>query len=105
MRTRGGQRIVTGAVSGTLTPSAGTSPTEIGKLYAGFTYALATAVELVLTPIVFFLLGRFLDDRFGSGPVIAVTFASGAVLGVVVKMFYAYRAEFARQEEGKPWTR
>ena len=80
-------------------------PADHRHLYSGFTNALATAVELVLTPVIFLFAGLWLDGRLGSRPIFGVILAAAALAGVVVKMYYAYRAEFAKQEEGKPWTR
>lgn len=80
-------------------------PVDHQHLYNGFSNALATAVELVLTPFIFFGAGWWLDGLAGTRPVIAIVFAVLALTGVVAKMYYAYKAEFARQEEGKPWTR
>jgi F0F1-type ATP synthase assembly protein I len=80
-------------------------PADHQHLYNGFSNALATAVEMVLTPLVFFGAGWWLDGLIGTRPIIAVVLGAVAFAGVVVKMYYAYKAEFARQEEGKPWTR
>lgn len=80
-------------------------PMDNAALYNGFANALATAVEMVLTPALFLLAGWWLDSRLGTTPVLAVVFAVFAFAGVIVKVYYTYRAEIARQEEGKPWTR
>jgi F0F1-type ATP synthase assembly protein I len=74
-------------------------------LYNGFGNALATAVEMVLTPAVFLLFGLWLDSRLGTTPVFAVVLAVLAFVGVIAKVYYTYRADIAREEEGKPWTR
>lgn len=74
-------------------------------LYNGFSNALATAVEMVLTPALFLLGGLWLDSRFGTKPVFAVSLAVLAFGGVIAKVYYVYRAAIAREEEGKPWQR
>ena len=109
MQTNGDRRPVADAVAGALTgrrstPEAGPN-SDLGQLYSGFTNSLATAVELVLTPILFFLGGRVLDHRLGTDPVFALVLATLSIVGVVAKIYFSYRSEFSRQEEGKPWTR
>lgn len=107
-RTLGSRALGTGGIGSRALGARAVRLSESGDhqhLYSGFTNALASAVELVLTPLIFVLFGLFIDDRVGTRPVIAIIFGVLALTGVVVKTYYAYRAEFARQEEGKPWKR
>ena len=73
--------------------------------YNGFGDALATAVELVATPLVFALIGWLIDRAVGTAPVFAVVLGLVGVVGVALRSYYQYRADMAREEEGKPWTR
>lgn len=73
--------------------------------YNGFGNALATAVEIVVTPLVFALLGWLIDRALGTTPLFAVVLGLFAVVGLAVRLYYQYRDDMAREEEGKPWTR
>jgi F0F1-type ATP synthase assembly protein I len=73
--------------------------------YNGFGDALAKAVEMVLTPLVFALLGWLVDRAFGTGPVFAIALGILGAIGYALKAYYQYQADMAREEEGKPWTR
>ena len=70
----------------------------------GFGNALSQAVELVAAPLLFALLGWFLDNHFGTGPVLAIVLGLLGVVGVAARSYYWYRAAIEREEEGKPWT-
>ena len=71
----------------------------------GFGNALSQAVEFVAGPLLFALLGWFLDRLFGTGPVLAISLGLFGLAGVVARAYYTYRAAMDREEEGKPWTR
>ncbi len=73
--------------------------------WEGFSNALAHAVELVGTTVLFLLFGLWLDGRAGTRPLFTVVFALLAVTGLGVSAYYRYHAQIARDEEGKPWTR
>jgi F0F1-type ATP synthase assembly protein I len=73
--------------------------------YNGFGNALSQAVEIVATPMIFGLVGFFLDRLVGTRPLFTVTLALFALVGMALRMYYAYREAMAREEEGKPWTR
>ena len=74
-------------------------------LYNGFGNALAQAVEFAGTPLIFFLVGLWIDHRFGTAPVCAVTLFVTAIVGVSVSAYYRYKAAMNQAEEGKPWKR
>ena len=71
----------------------------------GFSNALAHAVELVGTTLVFVLLGLWIDGRAGTRPLFTVLLGLFAIVGLGVVSYYRYMAQIAREEEGKPWTR
>jgi F0F1-type ATP synthase assembly protein I len=71
----------------------------------GFGEALSLAVGLVVTPLLFALLGWWLDRMLGTDPVLAFAFGAVGLFGQCAHMYYSYRARIAREEEGKPWTR
>jgi F0F1-type ATP synthase assembly protein I len=73
--------------------------------YNGFGNALSTAVEIVVTPLVFGVLGWLIDRAVGTTPLFAVVLGLFAVIGLAVRLYYRYRDDMARAEEGKPWTR
>jgi F0F1-type ATP synthase assembly protein I len=74
-------------------------------LYNGFGNALAQAVEFAGTPLIFFLVGHWLDRRYGTGPVLAIVLFLVALVGVSVNAFYRYKEAMEQAEEGKPWKR
>lgn len=73
--------------------------------WQGFSDALGMAVELVATPMLFVLLGYWLDRWFGTGPVLAIVLGLFGLTGVVLRAYYWYQASMTREEEGKPWKR
>jgi F0F1-type ATP synthase assembly protein I len=74
-------------------------------LYDGFGNALALAVEIVVTPLLFALGGWFLDRAVGTTPLFTVMLGVLAAIGLAIRMYYQYRDAMAREEKGKPWTR
>jgi F0F1-type ATP synthase assembly protein I len=73
--------------------------------YNGFGQALSQAVEFVAVPLLFGLLGLFIDHLAGTRPLFTVIFAVFGLVGISVRMYYGYKEAMAREEEGKPWTR
>ncbi len=73
--------------------------------WQGFSDALATAVEFVAVPLLFALLGYWLDHVFGTRPVLAIVLGLVGLVGVVLRTYYWYQANMTREEEGKPWKR
>ena len=74
-------------------------------MWDGFANALTQAAEFVVAPLLFALVGHFLDTRFDTGPVLAIAFGLLGLFGVAARAYYGYRASMDREEEGKPWTR
>lgn len=63
------------------------------------------AFELVCAPILFGLLGHWLDGRFSTGAVLTVIFAIAGAVGGVTRLVLAYRLQIQLIDQGKPWTR
>jgi positive regulator of sigma E activity len=74
-------------------------------LYNGFGNALAQAVEFAGTPLIFFLVGLWLDHRLGTGRIFELVLFLAALVGVSVSAYYRYKAAMEQEEEGKPWKR
>jgi hypothetical protein len=74
-------------------------------LYNGFGNALAQAVEFAGTPLIFFLVGLWLDHRFGTAPVFEITLFIVALIGVSTSAYYRYKAAMDEAEKDKPWKR
>lgn len=66
---------------------------------------LTLAIEVVLVQFLFLGLGYWLDQRFGTGPLLTVVLGVLALVGNVARLYYGYAASMAAEEEGKPWTR
>jgi F0F1-type ATP synthase assembly protein I len=75
------------------------------KMWQGFSDALAHAVELVGTTVIFILLGLWLDNSIGTRPLFTVALGLLAAIGLGARAYYQYVADTAREEKGKPWTR
>ena len=63
------------------------------------------AFELVLTPLLFALIGYFIDGALGIRPVL--TFALGFLgfAGAVLRLYFDYVARMKKASEGKPWAK
>jgi F0F1-type ATP synthase assembly protein I len=69
----------------------------------GFGEALSRAFEFAVTPVIFGLLGHLLDLRTGTSPVFMLTLALFAVVGMFVKLWYAYDAAMRAEDARAPW--
>jgi positive regulator of sigma E activity len=67
--------------------------------------ALAHAMAMVAVPVLFGLLGAWLDGRAGTRPVLLLVFAAFGVACSFASAYYRYEAKMARHDEGKPWSR
>jgi F0F1-type ATP synthase assembly protein I len=72
--------------------------------WQGFSDALAHAVELCGTTVIFVLGGLWLDNTIGTRPLFTVVLGLLAVIGLGTRAYYRYTAQIRRDEEGKPWT-
>jgi F0F1-type ATP synthase assembly protein I len=73
------------------------------SMWNGFSNALARAVELVGTVLVFVLIGLWIDSRLGTKPLFTVVLGLLAILGQGIVAYYRYKAEVAAEEGEKPW--
>ena len=64
----------------------------------------AGGYELVFSPLILALIGFGIDKLFGTVPVFTVLFAVLGLVGVVVKLYYNYRAEMEAHEAAGPWA-
>ena len=75
------------------------------ELYNGFGNSLSRAIELVMTPTLFGLLGLLLDHIFGITPVLTIVLVLFAISGLAVRMYYGYNEEMRVHEANAPWAR
>lgn len=71
----------------------------------GFGDGLSQAVSLVVTPLLFGLLGAVLDGWLGTRPVLTVLLAVFAITGMFASAWFQYRARMDAIDEGQPWAR
>ncbi len=71
----------------------------------GYGDGLTQALSLVVGPLLFGLVGAFLDSRLGTRPVFLLGLGLFGVLAAVATAYYEYQARVARHDEGKPWAR
>ncbi len=62
-------------------------------------------IELAVTPVLFGGAGWLLDGWLGTGPWLAIGLGAFAVLGVVLRMWFAYDADMRRHESTGRWAR
>ena len=75
------------------------------QTWSGFSDALARAIELVATPLLFAVGGWYLDRWLGTRPLFTLTLFLLVVVGMAARMYYAYKAEMQRHEEAAVWAR
>jgi hypothetical protein len=78
---------------------------ERRELYSGFGNSLTWAVEFAATPLLFGLIGHFLDGVFGTSPWLAIVLVVFAISGLVVRTYYGYVAAMEAHEANAPWRR
>jgi F0F1-type ATP synthase assembly protein I len=74
------------------------------QTWSGFSDALARSIELVATPLLFGLGGWALDRWLGTGPLFMVVLFLFALLGMGVRMYYAYEREMESHERAGVWS-
>jgi hypothetical protein len=74
-------------------------------LYGGFGDALAQAFEFAVIPVLFGLLGIWIDGRLGTRPWATVILLVIGLTGVIARTLYAYKDRMETEEKDKPWTR
>ncbi|HEX5095689.1 MAG TPA: AtpZ/AtpI family protein [Acidimicrobiia bacterium] len=81
------------------------APAPEKHLMQGLDGGVTRGIEMVVTPVLFALLGFWLDGVFGTRPILTVVFFTLALAGAVASVYYRYRAEMDEHEKGKPWTK
>jgi putative F0F1-ATPase subunit (Ca2+/Mg2+ transporter) len=72
------------------------------QLNRGYNDGLSRALEIVLAPLLFGLVGRALDGWLGTEPVLMLTFGAFAVAGTFVKLWVGYDRAMRRHEAELP---
>jgi F0F1-type ATP synthase assembly protein I len=67
--------------------------------------ALSLAMAMVAVPVVFGLVGWWVDGLLGTGPILLIAFAAFGVLCSFASAWYRYERRIAEHESGKPWAR
>lgn len=70
------------------------------KLNNGMGEGMTRSFDVAVTPVLFSLLGLFIDSRLGTTPAFTLILFVFAVVGVFVRLWYAYDNEM-KQEAGK----
>lgn len=78
---------------------------ERRDLNKGLDTGLSRAMELVLTPLIFVVIGVFIDRRFETAPVFAIALGLLALIGVSYMTWFRYEAEMREHERNAPWVR
>ena len=60
--------------------------------------------ELVFSSAILALIGFGLDRWLGTLPLFVTIFAVVGFSGACVKLYYGYKVEIEKQEQGAPWT-
>jgi F0F1-type ATP synthase assembly protein I len=71
----------------------------------GYGDGLTQALTLVVGPVIFGLIGAFIDSMLGTSPLFLIVFGLFGVIAAVVTSIYEYQGRVARHDEGKPWAR
>lgn len=79
---------------------------ERGELIRGLGDDVAArGFELVLTPVVFALLGLLVDDWIGTTPLFTVAFAVLALGGAAYMLWFRYEQQMKAHEADAVWNR
>lgn len=71
----------------------------------GFGDGLAVAFEFAITPAIFAGIGHLLDRWLGVVPVFTIALLVFGVVGMFLKMWFAYDARMKTQEAEAVWSR
>ena len=68
--------------------------------YQGFGSFLTVGIQLALTVVILFFAGRWLDEKFGTGPWLML---AGLLIGIVGGMIKFFRSalELGREEDAR----
>lgn len=61
--------------------------------------------ELVLSPLLFALVGFGVDSLLGTVPLFTTLFAVMGFGGACVRLYYGYQLEMDEHEKDKPWAK
>jgi MFS family permease len=67
--------------------------------------AFSYAVAMVIVPVLFGLLGSWIDGRLGTHPLFLLALGAFGVACSFASAYYRYEARISHHDEGKPWTR
>jgi F0F1-type ATP synthase assembly protein I len=71
----------------------------------GYGDGLTQALTLVVAPVLFGLVGAFIDSLLDTSPLFLLLLGFVGIVATSVTAYYEYGARIARHDEGKPWTR
>ena len=71
----------------------------------GYGDGLTQALTLVVGPVLFGLVGAWLDSILHTAPLFLLLLGLFGVLAAIVTSVYEYQGRVARHDEGKPWAR
>lgn len=60
---------------------------------------------MVIVPVLFGLLGSWIDGRIGTHPLFLLALGAFGAACSFVSAYYRYEARMSRHDQGKPWTR
>lgn len=63
------------------------------------------SLELVITVLLFVLLGRYLDSRFDTTPFLTLIVSFIGISGSFLSAFYRYQATSKKMEKDKVWAK
>jgi hypothetical protein len=75
------------------------------QLNRGYSDGMARGIEIVVTPLIFGLIGFVLDGWIGTGHILAIALGTFGVVGIFAKLKLGYDQDMAKVEAGKPWNR
>ena len=67
--------------------------------------ALSHGLAMASVPVVFGLLGWWVDSLVGTGPIVLIALAVFGVASSFASAYYRYEQKISRHDEGKPWMR
>jgi F0F1-type ATP synthase assembly protein I len=72
------------------------------QLNRGYSDGLSRAIEIVVTPLLFGLLGHLLDAWLGTEPVLMIVVGAFGVVGLFVKLWLGYDRSMREHEAQLP---
>jgi F0F1-type ATP synthase assembly protein I len=72
--------------------------------YRGYGNTMAQALEFVMVPFLFGLVGWVVDRALGTAPVVMLALGLLAVVGVFTRAWYHYDADMRAQEAALPYA-